>query len=163
MQPAPIPKNEEERMFALLELNILDTKPEKRFDVLTKKATSKLMVPIATVSIIDAGREWYKSCIGLKEKEHPRETSFCGHVMSKNYVFVIEDTLLDKRFADNPQVTGKPHIRFYAGVALYNKSKKLPVGVFCIKDTKPRKMSREEIGILADFAHSAEEELNKQH
>lgn len=160
MQTAPIPNNEKERIVALKELKILDTKPEERFDILTKEASIKFNVPIVTISIIDSNREWFKSCCGVSTKQEPRATSFCGHIMSSNYIFVIEDTLLDSRFADNPQVTGKPFIRFYAGVALNNQLRDLPVGVFCIKDIKPRKLTRENIRVLMDFANRAEDELN---
>jgi len=52
-------------------------------------------------------------------------------------------------------------VRFYAGVALSNKKNDLTVGVFCIKDTKPRKLSRADIIALKDLANLAEEELNK--
>jgi len=161
MQLAPLHKKEKERLLALKELKILDTKPEERFDVIVKRAVKKFKVPIVTVSIIDLDREWFKSCQGVSEKQGPRSTSFCGHIMSDKYIFVIEDTLLDPRFADNPQVINKPFIRFYAGVALYNKKRNLPVGVFCIKDTKPRKFTPTEIQTLKDFADLAEEELNK--
>lgn len=161
MQTAPIPYNEKERLAALKELKILDTKPEGRFDILTKEASIKFNVPIVTVSIIDADREWFKSRCGLHNKQGSRSTSFCGHIMSNDYILVIENTLLDSRFADNPQVTGKPFIRFYAGVALYNRLRDLPVGVFCIKDIKPRKLTPEDIRTLMDFANRAEDELNK--
>jgi GAF domain-containing protein len=124
-------------------------------------ALEKFKVPIATISILDSDREWFKACEGLDVREGPRSTSFCGHVISHNYIFVIEDTLLDPRFADNPQVTGKPYVRFYAGVALRNKKNDLTVGVFCIKDTKPRQFSKKDILDLKDLAALAEEELNK--
>lgn len=161
MQHAPVPKNEKERMAALSELKILDTKPERRFDVITKEAASKFKVSIVTVSIIDADREWFKSCLGLRAKQGPRSTSFCAHIMSGKHIFTIEDTLLDARFRDNPQVIGKPFVRFYAGVALFNRQRNMPVGVFCIKDTKPRTLTVEEIRNLMDFAVRAEDELNK--
>ncbi len=162
VQFATIPKNEKERLSALLELNILDTKKEERFDSITKEAAEKFQVPIVTVSIIDKDREWFKSCQGLKNKQGPRKTSFCAHIMSGKHIFVIEDTLRDPRFSDNPQVISPPYVRFYAGVALHNRLRRLPVAVFCIKDTKPRKFSREEIFLLNAFAERAEEELNKQ-
>jgi len=161
MELAPIPTNEKERIAAVLELKILNTKPEERFDRITKMATEKLKVPIATISILDSSREWYKSRQGLGVKELPRSTSFCGHIVSHNYIFVIEDTLLDPRFADNPQVVGKPFIRFYAGMALNNKKNGLIVGTLCIKDTKPRKFTQQDILTLKDLALIAEDELNK--
>jgi GAF domain-containing protein len=161
MMPAPILPNEKERLAAVKELKILNTKREERFDRITKMTLERFNVPISTISILDSDREWYKSCQGLDAREGPRSTSFCGHVISQNYIFVIEDTLLDPRFADNPQVTGKPFVRFYAGMALCNKKNGLTVGVLCIKDTKPRKFSRQDILDLKDLAHLAEEELNK--
>jgi hypothetical protein len=42
-------------------------------------------------------------------------------------LFVGPDTELDRRFADNPLVTGDPHLRFYAG-ALLETSEGLPLG-----------------------------------
>jgi GAF domain-containing protein len=140
---------------------MLDSQPEERFDKITKEALARFQVPIAVISIIDSGREWFKSCQGLDYKEGPRSTSFCGHTLLSKDVYVIEDTRLDPDFSDNPQVTGKPFIRFYAGVALHNKSNNLPVGVFCIKDTKPRKMATEDVAAILDFANRAEQELNK--
>lgn len=158
---APTPENEEERLAAVHEHAILDTKPEERFDKLTREAVKKFGVPISMISIIDASREWYKSCQGLDIKEGDRKISFCGHALLAENVFIIEDTLQDQRFVDNPMVVGFPFIRFYAGVALRDQKTKLPIGVFCIKDTKPRKLSVEEVGSLLSFAERAERELNK--
>ena len=77
-------------------------------------------------------------------------------------ILIIEDTLADQSFADNPMVKGDPFVRFYAGKSLYEKESHLPVGVFCIKDTKPRKLSMDDINDFLDLAHEAEEEINKK-
>jgi len=161
MKVAPIPKNEKERLEAVHKLGILDTKPEERFDVLTKEAIEKLKAPMAMVSIIDADREWFKSCAGLVQKEGKRDNSFCGHALLSTDVFVVRDTLKDERFKDNPMVINSPFIRFYAGIVLHDKKTNLPVGVFCVKDTKPRIFNEEEISILMDLADRAEKEINK--
>jgi GAF domain-containing protein len=163
MKKAPVPQNEKERMEAVHELAILDTDPEERFDNLTKEAKKKLKVPMSTVTILDSDREWFKSFEGLDEREGDREVSFCGHALLANDIFVVEDTLKDERFFDNPMVIGKPFVRFYAGIALFNRRHRnpMPVGVFCIKDTKPRKFDVEEMSILIDLAIRAERELNK--
>ena len=58
-------------------------------------------------------------------------------------------------------VVGFPFIRFYAGVALFDYKTGQSVGVFCVKDTKPRKFTIEQIGIVIDLADRAEKELNK--
>lgn len=160
MQNAPIPANEKERIEALHRLAILDTEPEERFDVLTREAVEKLKVPMSMVSILDSDREWFKSCVGFDKKEGDRSVSFCGHALLATNIFIVEDTLKDERFADNPLVTGYPYIRFYAGIALFDHKTGQPIGVFCVKDTKPRKLTTKEIGIIIELAEKAEKELN---
>ena len=154
-------EKEEERMIVLRNKKILDTAREERFDVITKEAAEKFNVPISAISIIDETREWFKSCYGLEMMDGPREISFCGHALVSEEIFIIEDTLLDERFANNPYVVGAPFLRFYAGIRLFDRESMLPIGVFCIKDTKPRKISVEELAAILEFATRAEDELNK--
>ena len=161
MQNAPIPADENKRIEAVHRMAILDTKPEERFDTLTREAIEKLKVQMSMVSILDSDREWFKSCVGLDQKEGGRAISFCGHALLATNIFIIEDTLKDPRFADNPMVIGFPFIRFYAGVALFDYKTRQPIGVFCVKDTKPKKLSTEEIAFIIDLADKAEKELNK--
>jgi len=160
MKYSPIPKNEDERLKAVYNLSILDTGKEERFDHITKEAIEKLNVPISTITILDKDREWFKSCQGLDNKEGDRAISFCGHALLASDIFIVEDTLKDSRFKDNPMVIGKPYVRFYAGISLSDNISNLRVGVFCIKDIKPRKLGVEEINILIDLANRAERELN---
>lgn len=161
MKKAPIPKNEKERLEAVHRIAILDTEPEGRFDVLTKEAVEKIKVPISTLTILDSKREWFKSCQGLDKKEGERAISFCGHALLVKNIFFVEDTLKDPRFADNPMVIGSPYIRFYGGISLVDYKTGQYIGVFCIKDTKPRTLNADEVDILMDLADRAEKELNK--
>ncbi len=80
--------------------------------------------------------------------------------MFNKYIFIVDDTLADPRFATNPMVTGKPHIRFYAGVALREKQTNQPIGVLCVKDIKPRTLTAEEVAVLLQLAKRAEDEIN---
>ena len=161
MNYAPIPTNEKVRECAVQDLKILDTATEARFDMITKKATELFHVPISTISIIDNNREWYKSKIGIDSSEGPRNISFCGHALVHQDLFIIEDTLKNPMFADNPYVTSTPGIRFYVGKALFKQPENLPVGVLCIKDYSPRKMSVEDISNFLNLAEEAEKELNE--
>ena len=162
MQKAPVPLNDEERICAVEGLKLLDTASEERFDRLTKEAVKRFSVPISTITLVDKNREWFKSVQGLKIRQSPRSTSFCGHALLSQVVLIVEDTLADPRFADNPLVTGEPFIRFYAGKSLYDHESGLPVGVFCIKDRKPREMSLYDLDDFLDLASRAEEEINKK-
>ncbi|KKP43584.1 MAG: Diguanylate cyclase with GAF sensor [Parcubacteria group bacterium GW2011_GWA2_33_14] len=159
MKKAPIPKNELKRIASLYALDLLDTPAEERFDRLTKTATKIFHVPISTLTLIDANREWFKSCQGLSKTEGDRAISFCGHALVENEILVIPDTKKDERFADNPMVTGEPFIRFYAGVPIISADNQR-IGVFCIKDIKPREFSREDEEVLEGLAAWAELEIN---
>jgi GAF domain-containing protein len=159
---APIPENEIKRSEAVHRLALLDKNSNEIFDKLTREATTRLSVPISTLTIIDKDIEWYKSHVGIEKEGGARETSFCGHALLANDIFVVTDTLKDERFADNPMVKGEPFIRFYAGKSLYDYETKLPVGVFCIKDLKPRQMNVVDVSDLLDLADRAEKEINKK-
>jgi PAS domain S-box-containing protein len=159
MLEAPIPADEAERLAALRSLKLLDTKPQERFDRITRIATRLFSVPISTLTLIDSDREWFLSLQGVAEREGPRARSFCGHALLASDVFIIPDTIKDERFRDNPMVAGPPHIRFYAGRTLYSADGKR-IGVFCIRDTKPRTLTLEETQMLRDLSIWAETEVN---
>lgn len=158
MKLPPIPNDESTRLDTLRSLNILDTSPEERFDRLTRLAKRLFGVPIALVSLVDAERQWFKSRQGLNARETSRDISFCGHAIHGNDIFMVEDTLLDERFHDNPLVTEDPNIRFYAGfpLAVANGNK---LGTLCLIDRKPRTLSDEDRDLLHDLSRMAEQEL----
>src|SRR3990172_6022643 len=137
MDLAPIPANENLRLESLYKLKILNTPPEERFDKITRLAIYVFGVSISTMTLVDSSREWFKSCQGLPEREGDRAISFCGHAMLAESIFIIPDTQNDSRFKDNPMVINAPYVRFYAGVPIFSADGNR-VGVFCIKDKKPR-------------------------
>ena len=118
MHVPPTPSNESTRLDTLRALHILDTLPEERFDRLTRLAKRLFSVPIALVSLVDADRQWFKSCAGDDSDETSRDEAFCAHVVHDCEPMVVPDTLLDDRFADNPMVIDEPRIRFYVGYPL---------------------------------------------
>lgn len=159
MQEPKLPDNEAERLLTLRSLNILDTKPEERFDNITLLTQRVFKVPIALVSIVDESRQWFKSCIGLPVSETGRDISFCGHTILTDTALVIPDTFKDSRFSDNPLVLDEPKIRFYAGYPIKapNGSK---LGTLCIIDREPREFSDTDITVLGDFAALVEREIS---
>ncbi len=152
------PQNELARVSVLKSLNILDTKPEERFDRITRMAKRLYNVPIALVSLVDSERQWFKSSMGLDASETHRDISFCGHAILDDDIFVIENALEDERFADNPLVTDEPSIRFYAGCPIRSIAG-VKIGTLCLIDTVPRRLSLEEKEILRDLATMVEKEL----
>ncbi len=135
----PIAHNETDRLKELESLQILDTEAEREFDDLTRLAAQICSVPIALVSLIDSERQWFKSKFGLEVSETPREQAFCAHTILGNEVFIVPNALDDKRFAENPLVTGDPSIRFYAGVPLITDTGHA-LGSLCVIDKTPREL-----------------------
>ena len=137
------PSNETQRIQALNQFHILDTQNEADFDDITLIASQICNVPMAIISLVDHDRQWFKSSIGLndpvcgKTQETSREVSFCAHAINSDGLFEVKDALSDSRFYDNPLVTGKTNIRFYAGMPLMT-SDGFNIGTICILDTKPR-------------------------
>ena len=154
-----IPPDETERISALCRLHLLDTPPDERFERITRTAQRLFGVPIALVSLVDSKRQWFKSSAGLGALELPRELSFCSHAILKEEPFVIHDAYADARFADNPLVTGEPHIRFYAGIPIHEAAG-WRVGTLCVLDRVPRAFGASDIAALSDLAMWAETELN---
>ena len=158
MKVPECPPNEVARLQTLRSLDILDTPHEERFDRLTRMAKRLFNVPIALVSLVDENRQWFKSCIGLRVSETPRDISFCGHAILGDEVFIIPDAAADERFQDNPLVVGEPNIRFYAGCPL-RALNGAHMGTLCIIDNKPRDFSEHDLGALKDLAAMVEQEL----
>jgi len=151
---------EEERIKALHRLDILDTPGEERFDRFTRLATASFGVPMALVSLVDTDRQWFKSCIGIDSPGTPRSVAFCSHAVALDDLLVVPDARLDERFADNPLVTGAPHIRFYAGQPVRSLDGQ-PLGTLCIIDTRPRMLDDGGRRMLRDLAQLVQDELNR--
>ncbi|MEM5516123.1 GAF domain-containing protein [Henriciella sp. AS95] len=143
---------EQARLAALSETKLLDSAPDPRFDRLTRLAANSLETEVALVSLIDADRQWFKSCYGLNTTETSRDVAFCEYAIRGNDVMVVLDASKDIRFADNPLVTGDPFIRFYAGAPLVTKDGHA-LGTLCVIDPKPRESFDEtDKQILRDLA-----------
>lgn len=152
MKKPEIPENERERLAALDSYKILDTLPEKCYDNITQLASTICDTPISLVSLIDDKRQWFKSHHGLEATETPKEYAFCAHaIVEPDVVFSVEDSRLDDRFADNPLVTGEPHVIFYAGVPLTN-TQGLTLGTLCVIDNHPRRLSHTQTQSLKALA-----------
>jgi signal transduction histidine kinase/CheY-like chemotaxis protein len=153
MAPAPAAADEPQRMALLRRLGMLDSPPEPSFDGLTRAAAVLAGCPIALVTLLDGGRQWFKSKQGLAVSETPIASSFCAHAALQRNLFEIEDTWADPRFSGNPLVLGEPGIRFYAGQPLLLGG--VCLGTLCVIDTQPRRLAPEMRHALQGLADAA--------
>lgn len=138
MPAAALPKNEDERLQYLRDLNLDRSGPIPELEKLTRLASEIAGTPIALISLVDADLQRFAAGIGLSGIEStPRDIAFCAHAILGRDQLVVPDTREDSRFLDNPLVTGSPDIRAYVGSVL-EPDDGIRIGTLCVIDTQPR-------------------------
>ncbi|MDB6020724.1 MAG: domain S-box [Pedosphaera sp.] len=158
MMKPPVPSNESERLAALRSYEVLDTPPEEAFDDLARLAAHICGTPVALVSLVDEARQWFKARVGVEEEETDRSLAFCAHGILEGDVLIVPDATKDARFADNPLVTGKQGIRFYAGAPLITAGGHA-LGTVCVIGQQPRILTQSQIDALRLLARQAVAQL----
>ena len=142
---------ESDRLSTLKRYRIIDTPPEPEFDDLAQLAARACHTPIALISVIDDRRQWLKAEIGLGVREIPLDQSICAKAVCRPGLTAIRDLAADPRFEVSSLVTGKPQMRFYAGVLLETREA-LPLGTLCVLDHVSRDLDDEQAFTLKTLA-----------
>jgi signal transduction histidine kinase len=156
------PINEVARISELRRYAILDTPAETAFDDLTKLAAYVCGTPISLVSLVDTGRIWFKSKVGLAASEIPRIDGFCSSAILTDKLLIVPDAAADERLATHPLVTSDPKVRFYAGSPLITP-RGHRVGTLCVIDTIPRDLNAEQTDALRSLARTVVNQLELRH
>jgi PAS domain S-box-containing protein len=159
---AAIPADEEARLEALRELEILDSAPEEEFDDLALIASQICGTPISMISLVDRNRQWFKSKVGFEAPETSRDIAFCAHTILERDLLVVPDATRDPRFSDNPFVKADPGVRFYAGAPLRTPDG-YALGTLCVLDRKPRKLTGEQENALRALSRQVEAQMELRH
>lgn len=119
---------EQARLAAVRRYEILDTPPDGAFDRVAALAARMLRVPIATITLVDEDRIWFKACHGLDgAREIPREPGLCASAVLSDDAHVVTDARTDPRTLDNSLVRGSLGLQFYAGRAA-GHARRVPAG-----------------------------------
>ena len=155
--------SEAKRLEVLHSYEILDTEENREYDNLVKLAAQICEVPIAKINFIDEKRVWSKANYGNDIKESPRELNFCHTTITQDEYMVVEDASKDHRFSHFDFVSGKPGLKFYAGVNIKRNEECL--GSLCVLGQEPRKLSDAQLDALRTIASEIETrlELNRKN
>ncbi|UII19444.1 ATP-binding protein [Fulvivirga ligni] len=136
-------------------VKLLQALPQSDIDAITTLASQICETPGALLTLISEDEVYYRACELDDIVNIPINHTFCNYTLkSSNNVFIVEDAHKDDRFKNNPLVTGKPYIRFYAGIALtsYDGTK---LGSLCVLDDKPKTLTDQQINSLNLLAKQA--------
>ena len=153
------------RLAALRGSGMLDSPPTPAFDRLTRLTSRFLNAPVALVSLVDADRQFFKSCLGLPEpwasrRETPLSLSFCQHVVARREPLIVSDAREHPELRDSLAIRDLDVIA-YAGVPLIDRAGHV-LGTVCAIDNEPRLWSNEQIETLRDLAETAVAEIEFQ-
>jgi PAS domain S-box-containing protein len=137
---------------------IAEPTTDQAFDDLTRLAAHLCKVPLASVNLIEACRQWFQSGVGSTPIEPPIDFTFGAHTLLHADFLLVPDTLLDERFVTSTLVTADPPIRFYAGMPLFT-SKGEALGVLCVMDYVPRTLNLEQVEALRALGHQVVTQL----
>ena len=147
---------EKERMNDLLSYRILGGKQEPDLNELAELASLICNAPISLITLIDEDYQWFKAKTGIGIDGTKREDAFCIHTLEKpDELLVVPDAIKDNRFVQNPLVTGKENIRFYAGAPIVSVNGNV-LGTICVLDHIPRNLDEKQqngLRILAKKVH----------
>ncbi|AYD02886.1 sensor domain-containing diguanylate cyclase [Neorhizobium sp. NCHU2750] len=150
-----LPQNEAERLLSVRSLIAPDGYSTPELTSLVQLAKDVFDSPVAAVNVVDEDWQRVACQVGTIEiSACSRDVSICSRVVFANEVVVIPDLSRHPELRHMPYVTGEPHFLSYAGAPV-SIEPDMPVGSFCLIDTRPRDFSDGEIRNLRQFADVA--------
>ena len=154
---------DKDRLDALHATGLLDSDISPSFDRLARLASTVLHAPVALVSLVDADRQYFKSCLGLAEpwasrRGSPLSHSFCQHPVASREPLLVTDAREHDVLRDNLAIRDMGVIA-YAGIPLID-AKGHALGTLCVIDSQPRHWTSHQVQLLSDIAASVVTEIS---
>src|SRR5918992_4865460 len=151
-----------DRVNALHATGLLDSDVTPSFDRLARLASHVLNAPVALVSLVDADRQFFKSCLGLPEpwasqRQSPLTHSFCQHAVASREPLLVDDAREHELLRDNLAIRDMGVIA-YAGIPLIDPDG-YALGTLCVIDSRPRHWTTHQVQLLSDLAASVVTEI----
>jgi GAF domain-containing protein len=152
-----------DRLDALRATGLLDSDITPSFDRLARLASQVLNAPVALVSLVDADRQFFKSCLGLpepwaSERQAPLTHSFCQHAVASRETLLVDDAREHELLRDNLAIRDMGVIA-YAGIPLIMPDGHA-LGTLCVIDSRPRHWTTYQVQLLKDLAASVVTEIS---
>ena len=150
-----IPENDQERLKALEEYQIMHSLPEGFFNNLARIVAKTFDTPIALVSLVDKEQVFFKANVGMPGTKYvDRGISLCSLAILDSQPTIFEDATKEPCLLANPLVAGEFGLRFYAGAPIVTHDG-FNIGTVCVVDHHPRPFSEDDENLLTQFADAA--------
>jgi signal transduction histidine kinase len=131
---------------------VLDRAPGRDLQSLVDLIAQICDVPHAAINMISSTHQHQIVAAGFEPSVCARDDSMCAIVMDAPDAIVVADASADKRFKDNPFVTGEiGAVRFYASAPIVTPDG-VPIGRLCVFDVVPRELGpvqQQALGVMA--------------
>lgn len=111
----PIPKNEDERVWALAEYDIDYSDVSSLLKDLVELTAKIAGTQVSLVNLIDTYTQWSVANFGLPIEQMKREDSVCQYTILNNEGFEVKSLSSDDRFKDKFYVVDNPNLEYYLG------------------------------------------------
>lgn len=161
MTPGP-GEETERRSRGLDALDLLDTPAEERFDRFTRLALVLFDVPIASITLVDGERTFFKSLTRIPQVPEPPATDdFSLACVESGEPLVVPDAREDPAWAQMPTVAGTPRVRFWAGHPVHD-AHGTAIGTLALADRRLRPWEGRDAQLLRELARWVDTELQTE-
>lgn len=147
---------ESERLLALDSYGLLDSDPEQAYDDIVELACAICDAPVASITLVDAGRQWFKASRGFGVRQTPRDEAVCDlAIRTPHDMLEVRDLHKDARTPMRPQDAAGQPLHFYAGMPLVSPEGHA-LGTVCVLDYAPRMLDQRQRRGLAALARQVQ-------
>lgn len=170
MRPAPAPvqwsRTVSERPFLntetlrLADLHLRDllfTPIDARFNRIVRLLRHATAARVATVSFIDAEREWFKATAGWTVRDLPLTRSLAASLLTE-LPLIVPDAESDARCIHHPLVAAEPRFRSFAAYPLRDRFDQI-IGAVAVYDTEAGRLTEAVADVMADVGAITQREL----
>lgn len=161
--PAPITKNENQRLEAVKRTGAMYLDQDELYDVYCYLAKEITGCPVSWTGLIDSENQYCLASDGFPEdssKKIPRKQTFCQYALDKTEPLIIQNMKTDLNFKNHPLVK-EGIVKFYAAFPIVT-SDGYTLGTLCVSSDKVVELTKNQIKSLKSLSRKMAYQLEIQ-
>jgi len=161
--PAPIAKNENQRLEAVKRTGAMYLDQDELYDVYCYLAKEITGCPVSWTGLIDSENQYCLASDGFPEetsKKIPRKQTFCQYALDKTEPLIIQNMKTDLTFKNHPLVK-EGIVKFYAAFPIVT-SDGYTLGTLCVSGDKEVELTENQIKSLKSLSRKMAYQLEIQ-